>query len=229
MSQVQARGLHLLLALLAMSMRVLIAAKHRAIAAALAVSIILQQGSLEALHLKDTGHAACRRPPLNSHTAILALDHRRLWSSYQHTRSWSLLRVLSGSRLHYYQQKITTVQWGTMVEIPLPEFPITLFQPKLKLPPKSPKLTPRLDPPEVGTRQLILCPSSTNSTEPSRNLVSFEVPASGHHGFVKWGHDAKITKIGAFPTRGLPSQGKANGPQDRRQDLGIVSECTKWN
>ena len=80
MSQVQARGLHLLLALLAMSMRVLIAAKHRAIAAALAVSEILQQGSLEALHLKDTGHAACRRPPLNSHTALLALDHRRLVS-----------------------------------------------------------------------------------------------------------------------------------------------------
>ena len=33
-----------------------------------------------------------------------------------------------------------------------------LFQPKLKLTQKSPKLTPRLDPPEVGTRQLTLCP-----------------------------------------------------------------------
>ena len=37
------------------------------------------------------------------------------------------------------------------------------FQPKLKLTRKSPKLTPRLDPPEVGTRQLTLCPLSTNS------------------------------------------------------------------
>ena len=94
-----------------------------------------------------------------------------------------------------------------------------LFQPKLKLAPKSPKLTPRPDPPEVGTRQLTLCPSRTNSLEPSPNLVSSEVPASGHHVFVKWGHDAKITKIGVIPTRGSPGQGKANGSQVRRQDL----------
>ena len=33
-----------------------------------------------------------------------------------------------------------------------------LFQPKLKLTQKSPKLTPRPDPPEVGTGQLTLCP-----------------------------------------------------------------------
>ena len=57
-----------------------------------------------------------------------------------------------------------------------------LFQPKLKLTQKSPKLTPRPDPPEVGTRQLTLCPSSTNSLEPSPNLVPSEVPASGQHG-----------------------------------------------
>ena len=38
------------------------------------------------------------------------------------------------------------------------------------------------DPPEVGTRQLTLCPSSTNSLEPSPNLVPSEVPASGQHG-----------------------------------------------
>ena len=57
-----------------------------------------------------------------------------------------------------------------------------LFQPKLKLTQKSPKLTPRSDPPEVGTRQLTLCLSSTNSLEPSPNLVPFEVPASGQHG-----------------------------------------------
>ena len=57
-----------------------------------------------------------------------------------------------------------------------------LFQPKLKLAQKSPKLTPRPDPPEVGTRQLTLCPSSTNSLEPSPNLVPSEVPASGQHG-----------------------------------------------
>ena len=43
-----------------------------------------------------------------------------------------------------------------------------LFQPKLKLTQKSPKLTPHLDPLEVGTRQLTLCPSSRN---PSRALT----------------------------------------------------------
>ena len=57
-----------------------------------------------------------------------------------------------------------------------------LFQPKLKLTQKSPKLTPRPDPPEVGTRQLTPCPSSTTFLEPSPNLVPFEVPASGQHG-----------------------------------------------
>ena len=101
-----------------------------------------------------------------------------------------------------------------------------LFQPKLKLTQKSPKLTPRPDPPEVRTRQLTLCPWSTNSLEPSPNLVPSEVPASGHHVFVKWGHDAKITKIGLIPTRGSPGQGKANGSQGSRQDLGLISECT---
>ena len=101
-----------------------------------------------------------------------------------------------------------------------------LFQPKLILTQKSPKLNPRPDPPEVGTRQPTLCPSSTNSLKPSPNLVPSEVPASGHHGFVKWGRDAKITKTGVIPTRGLPGQGKANDSQVRRQDLGLISECT---
>ena len=101
-----------------------------------------------------------------------------------------------------------------------------LFQPKLILASKTPKLTPRPEPPEVGTRQLTLCPPSTNSLEPSPNLVPSEVLASGHHVFVKWGHDAKITKIGVIPTRGSPGQGKANGSQVRRQDLGLLSECT---
>ena len=101
-----------------------------------------------------------------------------------------------------------------------------LFQPKLILAPKTPKLTSCPDPPEVGTRKLTLCPSSTNSLEHSPNLAPSEVPASGHHGFVKWDHDAKITKIGVIPTRGSPCQGKANGSQDSRQDLGLISECT---
>ena len=57
-----------------------------------------------------------------------------------------------------------------------------LFQPKLILAPKFPKLTPRSDPPEVGTRQLTLCSSSIHSLEPSPNLVPSEVPASGQHG-----------------------------------------------
>ena len=60
------------------------------------------------------------------------------------------------------------------------------------------------------------CPSRTQSLEPPPNLVPSEVPASGHHGFVKWGHDAKITKIGVIRTHGSPGQGKANCPQDRR-------------
>ena len=48
---------------------------------------------------------------------------------------------------------------------------------------------------------------------------------SGHHGFIKWGHDAKITKIGVIPTGDSPDQGKANSSQDGRQDLGPISEC----
>ena len=78
-----------------------------------------------------------------------------------------------------------------------------LFQPKLILAQKSPKLTPRPDPPEVGTRQLTLCPSLTNSLEPSPNLVPSEVPASGDHGFVKWGHNCPNGKIGRL---GQPSR-----------------------
>ena len=62
--------------------------------------------------------------------------------------------------------------------------------------------------------------------EPSLNLVPSEVPASGHHGFDNWGHDAKITKSGIILTRGSPGQGKANGSEDRTQDLGHISECT---
>ena len=102
------------------------------------------------------------------------------------------------------------------------------FSPKLKLAQKSPKVTPGLDPPEVGGSQLTLCPSSLNSLEPSPNLVPSEVPASGHHGFVGVGH-VKITKIGIVLTRGSPGQGKANSSQDRRQDLGFISECTTLN
>ena len=104
-----------------------------------------------------------------------------------------------------------------------------LFQPKLILAQKTPNLTPRLDPPEVGTRQLTLCFPSTNSLEPSPNVVPSEVPASGHHGFIKWGHDAKITKIGVILTGDSPGQGKANGSQDRRQNPRPKSECTTGN
>ena len=83
----------------------------------------------------------------------------------------------------------------------------------------TPKLTCRPDQPEVGTRHLTLCPSSTNLLEPAPNLVPPELPASGHHGFVKWGHDAKITKIGVIPPQDSAGQGTANGSEDRRQDL----------
>ena len=57
-----------------------------------------------------------------------------------------------------------------------------LFQPKLELAQRSAKLTSCPDPPEVGTRQLTLCPSNMNPLEPSPNLVPSEVPASGQHG-----------------------------------------------
>ena len=45
-------------------------------------------------------------------------------------------------------------------------------------------------------------PFEYDSLEPSPNLVPSEVPTSGHHGFVKWGHDAKINKMGIILTRG---------------------------
>ena len=114
------------------------------------------------------------------------------------------------------------IPWGLVAEN-------GLFQPKLILAQKSPELTPRLGPPEVGTRQLTLCSSSTISLKPPPNLVPSEVPASGHHGFIKWSHDTKITKIGVIPTCGPPGQGKVNGSQDGRQDLGLISECTTSN
>ena len=75
-------------------------------------------------------------------------------------------------------------------------------------------------------RQPTLCPSSKTFLEPPPNLVPSEVPASGHHGFAKWGHDVKITTIGVIATGCSPGQGKANCTQDRRQDLGPLSECT---
>ena len=80
--------------------------------------------------------------------------------------------------------------------------------------------------PPLSPRSWTLCPLRKNSSEPSPNLVPSEAPASGHHGFIKWGHGAKITKIGVILTLGSPGQGKANGTQDRRQDLGPISECT---
>ena len=65
--------------------------------------------------------------------------------------------------------------------------------------------------------------------EPSPNLVPSEVPASGHKGFINWGHDAKITTIGVIPTGDSPGQGRANGSQDRRHDLQPLSGCTTCN
>ena len=78
----------------------------------------------------------------------------------------------------------------------------------------------------MRTKQLTLCPSSMNSLDPPPNLVPSEPLASGYQGFIKWGHDAKITKIGVIPTGDLPGQGKANCSQARKQDLGPISECT---
>ena len=94
-----------------------------------------------------------------------------------------------------------------------------LFQPKLKLTQKSPKLTPRPDPPEVGTRQLTLCPSSTK-TPWSPHPTWFPL-RSRHQGNTDESSGVmmpKITKTGVIPTRGPPGQGGANGSQGRRQD-----------
>ena len=101
-----------------------------------------------------------------------------------------------------------------------------LFQPKLKLAQKSPKLTPRPDPP--GTDE---------ATDPMP--FEYEIPWSPHPTWfpLRSRHQGntyessgvmmpKITKIGVIPTRGPPGQGKANGSQGRRQDLGLISECT---
>ena len=96
-----------------------------------------------------------------------------------------------------------------------------LFQPKLTLAPKSRKISPSSGPARGRDEATDPMPFEYDSLEPSPNLVPSEVPASGHHVFVKWGHDAKITKIGVIPTRGSPGQGKANGSQGRRQDLGL--------
>ena len=74
--------------------------------------------------------------------------------------------------------------------------------------------------------QLTLCPSSRTLLDPSPNLVSSESPASGHHGLIKWGHDAKVTKFGVIPTGDSPGQGKVIRSQDRRHNLGPISECT---
>ena len=90
-----------------------------------------------------------------------------------------------------------------------------LFQPKLKLASKTPKLTLRPDHPEVGTKQLTLCSSSTNSLEHPSNLARSESPASGRHGVATWGHDVKITKIGVIPRGGSLSQSQAISPQVR--------------
>ena len=83
-----------------------------------------------------------------------------------------------------------------------------LFQPKLKLTQKSPKLTPRPDPPEVGTRQLTLCPSSTNSLEPSPNLVPSEVPASGHQCSSSGVKMPKSPKLASFPRVARPARAR---------------------
>ena len=77
--------------------------------------------------------------------------------------------------------------------------------------------------------QLTLCPSGRNSPEPGPNLAPSDSPVSGRHGFTIWGHDAKFIKIGVIPTGGLLGQGKANGSQDRKQDLGPLSKCTTCN
>ena len=103
---------------------------------------------------------------------------------------------------------------------------LCLSSPQTEISSKISKIDPSSEPARGRDEAINLCPSSTNSLEPSPNLVPSEVPTSGQHGFVKWGHDARITKIGVIPTRGSPGQGKANGSQVRRQDLGLLSECT---
>ena len=81
-----------------------------------------------------------------------------------------------------------------------------LFQPKLKLTQKSPKLTPRPDPPEVGTRQLTLCPSSTNSLEPSSNWFPLKFRHQGNTDESSGVMMPKSPKLASFPREARPAK-----------------------
>ena len=81
-----------------------------------------------------------------------------------------------------------------------------LFQPKPKLTQKSPKLTPRPDPPEVGTRQLTLCPSSTNSLEPSPNLFPLRSRHQGNTDESSGVMMPKSPKLASFPRVARPAK-----------------------
>ena len=68
---------------------------------------------------------------------------------------------------------------------------------------KIPKIDPSSGPARGRDEATDPIPFEYNSLEPSPNLVPSEVPASGHHGFVKWGHDCQNGKIGRL---GRPSR-----------------------
>ena len=85
-----------------------------------------------------------------------------------------------------------------------------LFQPKLILAPKSPKLTPRPDPPEVGTRQLTLCPSSTDSWFPSRSRHQGNTDSSSGVMMPKSPNLASFPRV-ACPARGRPMAHRIGG------------------
>ena len=81
-----------------------------------------------------------------------------------------------------------------------------LFQPKLILTQKSPKLTPRPDPPEVGTRQLTLCPSSTNSLEPSTTWFPLRSRHQGNTDESSGVMMPKPPKLASFPRVACPAK-----------------------
>ena len=74
-----------------------------------------------------------------------------------------------------------------------------LFQPKLILAPKFPKLTPRPDPPEVGTRQLTLCPSSTNPWNPQPTWFPLRSRHQGNTDESSGVMMPKSPKLASFP------------------------------
>ena len=70
------------------------------------------------------------------------------------------------------------------------------FQPILNFAQKGPKLTAQPGRTRARAKQSTLCTSTKNSLKAICNLVPLDSVASWRHGVAKWGHIARIEKIG---------------------------------